>query len=691
MNQSVALFVFPPFPVEHVYKVADSVTVTIRLFNFGAAADADNLTVVLNPDSVDERWAVPVRTAVGAYEVTFQIQSSDLGPSVPDGSSLLDIRVSATVGAVSDFQYATLRVGSLLEAVVRLSSITATPGGRITLAVLIREDGILRDADALYLNASRYAFPLSPSNESTPLNWTRTGTGTYAASYTIPTSIEDSTAIDFSAWAFLHGSYTMGTAYVFVPVPIRLDVWTHQPSANGTSAQVEVYAANMTGWPVVGAHVTMRYETLSFPYSVKRFELNGTTDRRGRALFNLTFEAGNFVYYWGDVTEGSGRQFYSGAVYPPYVPSVSDFAIQRGEAFRFYDVGELAVLNYTMLYHSAPRAGQVVYYYASTSERMVANGSTTTNEAGRFQLSFVMPGPIVVIEFAALVDGHWLLGTDVPAGAVALNLQREEFRVGGVTHVTATLPPGSGPWAGVVLFLPYDFNKLLSYAPPAWLPAGYYSGIGSLIVPTGSTLSYDLMIPRFLPKDSDYLFLAEAFPLNYSASFGAFVPYAHVERVHITNAPPTVVAALSSTDVPPGGNLTVNMSGSMDTDGIIDAYQVAWGDGTSTGWTEAGTARHIFDAPGDFRVTVLVRDDTGAVAETQRTVHVEGGILGMRATDFAILMAFLVAIVLVVALLVQKRRRRPPTVTPIPPAATPVMPSPTEEAGSPPKNPPGSQ
>ena len=254
------------------------------------------------------------------------------------------------------------------------------------------------------------------------------------------------------------------------------------------------------------------------------------------------------------------------------------------------------------------------------------------------------------------------------------------------------VPPAPGPWAGIVLFVPYNFSAPYPYVPPTWLPGGSYGGIGSLIFPAGPTFGYDLRTPRFLPKDSDYLLAVEALSLNYSDP-GNFIPYAYFEKVHITNAPPTLVADLSGSTLGPGEALNVNLSRSADVDGVIDAYRVEWGDGSATGWVQTESVRHTYATSGDYTVTIQVRDDTGATASMERTVHVETGILGLRVADFFALTGIVVAgVAISVALLIWRTRRRPRAPTAhLPNAPTPespAMPPPPEQQGNPPLSPP---
>lgn len=690
VTESLAVFVFPPSP-DQVYKVGDTVTVSIRVFNFGKGADADNLTVQLNRYSFEARWVSPIRTGLGNYNATFQIQSSDLNAfSYYGGYSLLEAYVVARIGLISAEQAAVIRAGTLLTATVTASPMVASPGQSVDVVVEVRTDGVLTDADAVYVNATVTSFPYSST--SIPIAVTHSATGTYEASYAVPSSIDGAGTIVLTAQALVRGNYTYASAYIFVSLPVRLDVWTHQVSTTDTSALVEVYAANQTAWPVADANVSMRYQALGYPYPSIPVERFGTTDRRGSATFNLTFDAHTYVTFWGNVTKGTDRAFYTGSVFPNYTPPAMIFEIRREAGFPFYEVGAVTLLNYTVRYSGFPIAGQTVYYYAATSSEVVANGSSLTDSVGRLQISFAMPAAPVRIDFATFIGSSWLSASDYVGGTRPLSVQHGELRIGAVTHVTVSVPPAPGPWAGIVLFVPYNFSAPYPYLPPTWLPGGSYGGVGSLIFPAGPTFSYDLRIPRFLPKDSDYLLAVEALSLNYS-DLGNLIPYAYFEKVHITNAPPTLVADLSGSTLGPGEVLTVNLSRSADVDGLIDAYGVEWGDGSATGWVQTESVRHAYATSGDYTVTVQVRDDTGAIASMERTVHVETGILGLRVADFFALTGIVVAgVATSVALLIWRTRKRPRAPTAHLPNAprpeSPAMPPPPGHQGDSPLSPP---
>src|SRR3989442_12406281 len=234
-----------------------------------------------------------------------------------------------------------MRAGTLLTATVTAAPMVASPGQSGDVVVEVRTDGVLTDADAVYVSAA--VTSCSYSSTSIPSSVTHSATGTYEASYAVPSSIDGAGTIGLTAQALVRGHYTYASAHIFVSLPVRLDVGTHQVSTTDTSALVEVYAANQTAWPVADANVSMRYQALGYPYPSIPVERFGTTDRRGSATFNQTFDAHTYVTFWGNVTKGTDRAFYTGSVFPNYTPPAMIFEIRRDAGCPFYYGGALSL------------------------------------------------------------------------------------------------------------------------------------------------------------------------------------------------------------------------------------------------------------------------------------------------------------------------------------------------------------
>jgi PKD repeat protein len=93
-------------------------------------------------------------------------------------------------------------------------------------------------------------------------------------------------------------------------------------------------------------------------------------------------------------------------------------------------------------------------------------------------------------------------------------------------------------------------------------------------------------------------------------------------QVKVTNRAPIAKVNLSSTSLWLGNSLSVNSSGSSDSDGTIVSTKISFGDGTSVA---AASGTRIYLAAGTYTVTVTVTDDMGASSSASATVLVTAG------------------------------------------------------------------
>src|SRR5207247_6937785 len=118
----------------------------------------------------------------------------------------------------------------------------------------------------------------APMAGPTRVSLTRLATGTYVASYAVPSNIDHASLIDL--WADVtvgSNGYGLG-ATVYVPVPNALLVWYRTVSSAPSTATLIVYVASTAGVPLGNASVSIR--TSSFPgYATP----TGTTDASGSA------------------------------------------------------------------------------------------------------------------------------------------------------------------------------------------------------------------------------------------------------------------------------------------------------------------------------------------------------------------------------------------------------------------------
>lgn len=86
------------------------------------------------------------------------------------------------------------------------------------------------------------------------------------------------------------------------------------------------------------------------------------------------------------------------------------------------------------------------------------------------------------------------------------------------------------------------------------------------------------------------------------------------------NAPPVSALALSATSLLVGGSVTASTAGSGDSDGIIVATTINFGDGTVT---TAASGTHPYTAAGTYTITATVTDNAGASSSKSQSITVK--------------------------------------------------------------------
>jgi len=90
-------------------------------------------------------------------------------------------------------------------------------------------------------------------------------------------------------------------------------------------------------------------------------------------------------------------------------------------------------------------------------------------------------------------------------------------------------------------------------------------------------------------------------------------------EVNEPNAAPTVVASANRTSVTAGQAVAFNASASTDSDGSVDSYEWAFGDGENA---TGAQPVYAFDSNGTYTATVTVTDDDGANNSTTLSIEV---------------------------------------------------------------------
>ncbi len=639
-----------------MFQVGATVTVSIRVFNLGSGVDPTTLTVyILGQGGI--RNLTTSRLASSSYASTFQIESGDLaGRYSGAGTDTVWIYANATLDTMAYTAAAQVTVAvspPSLQMTLSTGGTWFLPGAEVQVNASVSSYGVPVDPSSLsvwgYLQTA-----YGPLGKQFAIPVTRGGTGRYQGTYDVPADALQDTALSIGGEVSL-GAHTAYAGYVYGTIgnPHEYKVWFHARTMTDSYSIIDALIANETGWPVAGANVSLYY-----PYGCSgngcpwpRW-LSGTTDRLGAASFNLTYPTQPFsqiLSFRGNVSVGARNQTYVGLVgsrdaFSPYRE------LCPTDGLRSYAPGETV----RRTYHGdcVPwRPNQTYYYYASTTQGIVANGTVPADSYGNFTVSFTAPSESVLITLRTnLTYLGWTVYHDFVRVADPKLIQISDLAIGRVAQITV----GISNLSGLVAFRPYNASDTEDPEYSGWSPeARNLIGESFPAVP-GSPFHADLVLPRFLPKDQDYLLT-----VLLGSSYGADGVYPFAEVVHMANLPPTAAASFSTLNPVARGAITANASSSTDPDGMVVAYEIDWGDGNSTGWSESPEAGHSYSTAGTYTVTVHVQDDTGAQNLTTYTVLVDPTVLGIRASTFYLVtILVLVAAVAGVVALVYLRRRR---------------------------------
>ena len=656
------------------YHMGDTVALTVYVFHDGALADPDQIVVGVSQYSGPPRLLAAIRTSQGTYSSTFQIQVDDLlGSSSTPGYLSIGPFANATFGSVTDEAYRALDVLSpsppSMEVRLFVSDAQVEPGALLGIGVQVLQDGSLHNASILNLTVTYSGGPTP-----TPLvPATHTGPGVYNATYAVPSDIGLSTPLWITATANLGPDSATNNTNVIVRPRTPFVLWYSFLSANFTQQRFAVHVADPSGWPVVAAEVSVSYEQACYPGCSFQGWANGSTDASGSVSLTLMHDAHPFdpshdyLNFRGTVAKGASRQSFSGITLVPR--PIGSWRSYLDGAPRTYPPGQTVFINFTAA--SGIPLLTPANYYASTLDRVLAAGRTFLDQNGRVGFHFVMPPEPVWLEVSMNLSGYWDQARATVLPTNTLDIQVGPIAVGGVTSIRVTRPAGSTANRVQFAFLPYNAAQADELSNASWYPLG---GVGlywderSL---ARANASFELVLPRFLPKDASYILVVQTGGLMFGRYGWTDPVFTQVVDVH--NQMPTALAAFSSVDVVPGETVRADTSGSLDPDGLIAGVTVDWGDGsTSANRTWNPVAEHTYGSPGLYAVTVRVVDDSGAVNATSYAIRVESTVLGIRSSTFWLGTGVAaVAAVAAAIILCQRRRREPPSDDPTVNAATP--------------------
>lgn len=460
-------------------EFGEAVNVTVYVFDRGVPAEPSEISGVV--DRLPGLTPLALhRQSVGVFTGEFVFESH---PSL--------VVVNATVGTVTDSGRAV--VSKRYSQVTLVPSVSvASPGQPISLVVENRDGyGVLREAD--FVNATATVITSSdlwPRPTPASLAVTRSGTGRYMASYTVPATIEQDAVVEFRA-DVVGRSYGSGAgAWVFVDAADSFQVWYRTLAIVGSNATLEIDVASMDGAPVTDAAVSLR----AGPFDGSMFrESTGVTNSSGAVQFDVPFREFG-LHFTGNVTSALQRQEFTGDVAAPPASEPGKVEIRRENADEPFEAGENAVLRFRLVRGEIPIPNQELFVYAHTRFDLVLAEQLQTDAEGRFEIRFVAPPHSVVIDVGGSIEGTW---TSLPTIVFsAVNRLSATVRSPDGWHVTITgrFPASPEPWLAYL-----QLAAKSSGLPGTRIASGAF-GLHQIVGGSGGQpFTFEVTLPRFLP------------------------------------------------------------------------------------------------------------------------------------------------------------------------------------------------
>ncbi|MCI0497417.1 MAG: hypothetical protein L0Z54_03885 [Thermoplasmata archaeon] len=506
---------------EGSYAVGDTVDLEVHVFERGARAEADNLTVWVGPYwSGRQVNATPTGTP-GIYHVQFTVTENDTdywGDSV-------DVQILAEKGNVTGVEYVSLPLEE--EGVVDLE-ITHTgplflrPGNTFSCEFETTKDGEPTDPDATECLVN------GPGLSET-VNATRKAAGRYAASFDIPDDI-GAGEFWFYAEADFNGSVAGEGAGFYV---VRLQAWAMLVSSDAAQVVVDVLVNGIDGNVTPGAGVRVAYDH-DGDYYTEDIVRSGTTDANGSARLTLPHEDlaaldGTLNVTAGEVEQGD---FFSipireEAPDEAEVPTPGRFDVTTAE--EGYVAGSASYSFMAFNDSVAWADSEVIYYFVlqgSPARMIVGFGKVGTDALGAFTVQLNVPagvGESLRCIFQAAVgpaieepsndgmryeeDNEYLGMHMRPERSGDVRISTDgAIRLGEDNGIAVTVPGTSGyMFIGIVPpgTTLSDLDQLVDWL---WLL------VAPDIVPlVPGTQTIALMLPAFLPEDAEVLVMVLSF------------------------------------------------------------------------------------------------------------------------------------------------------------------------------------
>jgi hypothetical protein len=532
------------------YRVGEWVNATVYVMDGGALADADSVSLVVESGTYPA-WRASidvVRIATGTYHGNFEILANMTGDWIPG----IGLGATATRGGFSDTDSSILNVPAqhTIWTQIALSKYTVAPGEEVWATVWTYFNGELRDPKEVNVSAVIGGVGLLPTSRQY-LQAENISLGTFRAAYTIPSGLDQSTAIEI--WAKATYVWQDNTGSFLNSVPLRVaigdpfNVWYHQVGLTNESARLEIGVADRDGVAVTGATVHLESLYCPSPEPCRILSLENRTDSRGLAPFEVTrpwpYDPDLLAFvFWGYVTTGAANQTFSGSLSAPARenPFIA-LRLRRDNPTDLFSPGETVLLKYTALAEGRPLPDAALDYDIHSATALAGYGRSVTDSAGRFTLNFTMPTDPVAIEVVWQDGSVWSYAGDSVAPALPWSVHLDPFQVGRSSRLAASLPSAGAPWAVSLALYPYNESEFPMLRPD-WSEAHVGGGIfwdSKTMVVEGSALDISLTLPRYLPGNRMYVLSMRAFSINGSSP----LPFVYSDLVYVSEQAPSEESA----------------------------------------------------------------------------------------------------------------------------------------------------
>jgi hypothetical protein len=253
---------------------------TIYVFDKGEPTDADTLpNVIINKNYPNEREIPCQKTGTGLYSSELTIQQTDIVHE-----SYFYVSVQANIG---NDEESTERSIDIYEEEDKLNvdifigdhyEAETYPGETLDITVYVEYEGVKITPDSFELRVNEHDD--MPGGD--PIPYSNPNVGVYEASYTVDSSITESTTLYINAEVEYNGVSDNRGADIIVNI---FSVWYHCINITDTSAQFEICVSDLDGKAVSGADVNFDFRTDKDETGSK----SGTTDVQGKSLFTIGF------------------------------------------------------------------------------------------------------------------------------------------------------------------------------------------------------------------------------------------------------------------------------------------------------------------------------------------------------------------------------------------------------------------